>query len=286
MNTNDLTALPASAIIRMRTSRRTYRPEPLPADVMKRITELLAAADTGPMGTRLRFTLVDTGEISLRRLKLGTYGFIQGASLFIAGESEATTAGFLDYGYVLEAMIIELTRMGLGTCWLGGTFNRSSFARVVGQEEGRVIPAITPVGYASEIRRIGERIIRLGAGAKNRLPWEKIFFDRTTDAPLRVPEEHPVHLILESVRIGPSASNLQPWRIVADGNRFTFLISRKLGYRQAMGKVDIQMLDIGIAMAHFDLVARETGKSTEWQILPETTGTDNLEYVISVLLRD
>ena len=174
--------------------------------------------------------------------------------------------------------------MGLGTCWLGGTFDRSEFARAMGLKEGNVIPAITPVGYATSTRGLGERLIRLGAGSKNRLAPEQLFFDEEPSKPLILPVGHPWQMLLDAVRIGPSASNNQPWRIVADHDQFRFYISRKPGYQKAFRQVDIQMIDMGIAMAHFDLVAKEKGVIPKWEISAGAPSFGGLEYVISVLL--
>ena len=46
------------------------------------------------------------------------------------------------------------------------------------------------------------------------------------------------------------------------------------------------MIDIGIAMVHFDLVAREYGRKPEWKISEGTPPFQGWEYVISVLLRE
>ncbi len=276
---------PASALIRIRTSRRTYRPEPLSEEILETIRQQLVEIQEGPLGSKMEFSLISLHDISTQKLKLGTYGFIQGARYFIAGQIIPSKEAFLDYGFSLEKLILSLTRMGLGTCWLGGTFDRSEFAKAIHLKEGQVIPAITPVGYATASRGLGDRLIRLGAGSKNRLPWEKVFFDQKSGAPLESGGNDPWHSILESVRIGPSASNNQPWRIVADGNLFRFYISRKPGYQKAFSMVDMQMLDMGIAMAHFDLTAREKGIIPEWKIAEVTEGFEGGEYVISVLLR-
>ncbi|MGI5937108.1 MAG: nitroreductase family protein, partial [Oscillospiraceae bacterium] len=50
-------------------------------------------------------------------------------------------------GYELEKLILFLTTLNLGTCWLGGTFKRSEIWRALGESERAFIPAITPVGY-------------------------------------------------------------------------------------------------------------------------------------------
>jgi len=277
-------SLPASEIIRMRTSRRTYRTEQINKELLAVINQKINAITSGPLGTSIKFTLISLAEASTKKLKLGTYGFIQGARYFIAGSVEPSTTTFLDYGYLFEKLILELTRLEMGTCWLGGTFDRGEFAKAIDLQEGHVIPAITPVGIATSSRGLGDRLIRLGAGSKNRLPANQLFFDKTSDTPLVLQAGHPLASILECIRLAPSASNNQPWRIVSDGNILRFYLCRKPGYQKAFSKVDIQMLDIGIAMAHFDLAAHENGRTTTWQTEKGAPAVDGWEYVISVHL--
>lgn len=278
------TSTPISELIRIRTSRRTYLPELFTDEVRNTVERQINEIVEGPLGTKIEFSLIGLQDVSNQKLKPGTYGFIQGARYFIAGQINPSKEAFLDYGYNLEKLILEFTRMGLGTCWLGGTFDRGEFAKAIRLKEGQVIPAITPVGYATVSRGLGERIIRLGAGSKNRLPWDRLFFDKESATPLVLPADHPYKNILESVRMAPSASNNQPWRIVKNGNLFRFYISRKPGYQKAFRNVDMQMIDMGIAMAHFDLVARENQTSPQWKISEGNQAFEGWEYVISVLL--
>lgn len=35
--------------------------------------------------------------------------------------------GYVDYGYVMEKKILEMTKKDIGICWLGGTFNKIYF---------------------------------------------------------------------------------------------------------------------------------------------------------------
>jgi hypothetical protein len=276
--------MPPSEIIRIRTSRRNYVPESLPDEVRHAVEQKISANPSGPLGTKIEFTLISLDEISDRKLKLGTYGFIQGARYFIVGQIIPSQAGFIDYGFSLENLILELTGMGLGTCWLGGTFDRGEFAKAILKKEGRVIPAITPVGFAMANRGLGDRMIRLGAGSKNRLPWKRLFFDGSSGSPLAFPAGHPVQQILDAVQIAPSASNNQPWRIISEGHLFRFHIARKPGYQKAFRQVDMQIIDMGIAMSHFDRVARENKRYPEWKISPGIPAFEGWEYVISVLL--
>jgi hypothetical protein len=252
-------------LILQRTSRRDYRPGSLPPEVEEAVVHLFDEQHQAPFGTRFQFKLIDKQDTTSQAVKLGTYGFIRGARYFIAAQAEPSRNAFLDYGYTLEKLILELTALGLGTCWLGGTFDRGEFARAIGLKQGFAIPAVTPVGYATPIRSIGDQVVRLSAGSRNRLPWKNLFFNHDTLHPLSREEAGPYEDLLEAVRLAPSASNKQPWRIFRDKGNFCFCLLRTPGYQGKFASVDLQMIDMGIALCHWDLVAREKGFSVTWQ---------------------
>ena len=59
---------------------------------------------------------------------------------------------------------------------------------------------------------------------------------------------------LEMVRFAPSASNKQPWRIVIGANGDAhFFIRRTPNYSGGKLGYDIQWLDIGISIAHYEI---------------------------------
>jgi hypothetical protein len=73
------------------------------------------------------------------------------------------------------------------------------------------------------------------------------------------------------VRWAPSASNKQPWRIVKDGNLWHFYLQRTRSYPPSLASkllkiADLQRVDMGIAMCHFDLTAKELGLIGKWTI--------------------
>ena len=90
------------------------------------------------------------------------------------------------------------------------------------------------------------------------------------------------------VRLGPSASNKQPWRIIKDGNAWHFYLQRTRGYGDGLTfkllrLADLQRVDMGIAMSHFELTATELGLKGQWVIQePEIEKPDRLtEYTVS-----
>ena len=263
-------------VIRQRFSCRTYGEEPIAETARQRLAAAASAATQGPLGTPARFALVSATEEDRRALRgLGTYGFIRGATGFIVGAAGAGLRYLEDWGYRMEELILVATDLGLGTCWLGGSFTRSSFERKLGLHQGEEMPAVAAVGHIAERRALTDRFIRRQARARTRLPWEKLFFRRGFGAPLTAAEAGPYATPLEMVRIGPSASNKQPWRIVQKDDAWHFFLQRTPNYaaNRDYGVIrisDLQRVDIGIAMCHFELTARELGLAGNWTVQEPT----------------
>jgi hypothetical protein len=186
-----------------------------------------------------------------------------------------------DYGYGMERNILFATSLGLGTCWLGGTLNRAGFARRIGLEEGELMPAISPVGYPAGKRSLTDRAFRFMAKSDRRRPWTELFFDGRPGNPLAQEHAGPFAEALEAVRIGPSASNRQPWRVVREGACFHFFLRRTPGYDRMTGEVRLQEVDMGIALCHFELAARESGIPGGWKDSRPSFDPEAMEYVVS-----
>jgi len=272
------------AIIEKRTSIRTYALMPLIPEVRGKLESFIYSPITSPFGHKARFRFL---EISLddanEKHQLGTYGFISGAQYFIAGATERNPFDLEHYGYAMEQIVLYATDLGLGTCWLGGTFNKTGFSQRMELEENEFVPAITPVGYAAEKRRFFENIMRWNLGAKLRKPWASLFFAENFDTPLSDSDLGNYKIALEMVRLGPSARNGQPWRIVYDkkSNSFHFFIKKLLNgnIKRVAG---YSRLDLGIAIAHFDLFCNEKQLPGKWTILNSSPlKNDEFHYEIS-----
>lgn len=165
---------------------------------------------------------------------------------------------------------------------MGGTLNREGFAKAISLEDDELLPVITPLGYASINMRLQDRMVKLIAGSRNRKGWVELFYSADFQNSLSQSEAREYSVPLEMVRLAPSASNHQPWRIVKDRDAFHFYLSRTKGYGTRYS-FDIQKIDIGIAMCHFELTSVERGLSGRWTIQrPDVKETpDDMEYVAS-----
>jgi nitroreductase len=279
---------PIAEIIRTRFSCRSYLPQPIAPEKQRLLRDFMRSLAAGPFTTPVRFDLIADEQQDGKALRgLGTYGFIQGASGFVVGAVRPGAQNLEDYGYLLEKIVLYATELGLGTCWLGGTFSKSSFARKIAATNEERVPAVIATGIMADEARARRTLMRQYVGSDSRLPWESLFFDGHFGAPLAREQAGAYLQVLEMVRRGPSASNKQPWRIVQTGSAFQFYLQRTKGYRGGLTKLagieDMQRVDMGIAMCHFELAARELGLDGRWLLQePAIEKPDQLtEYSVS-----
>ena len=274
---------PVRELIAKRRSWRSYRDEDLSQEVKDQLHEAISGLESPPFGSELRFSLIESGMPEKKRVK-GTYGVIKGACNFLAGAVLPGDMAFEDFGYSMEALILFITSLDLGTCWIGGTLNRSYFGEKMGLRPGEIIPAITPVGLVTDKRSLLDSIFFLSAGSKNRKPMHELFFENDFNTHALPGSTEQYTDALEMVRLAPSAVNKQPWRIVKKDGIFHFYLCRSLGYNAFFSDVDMQRIDMGIAMSHFELTARKLSLSGYWSEqddIPLEELPKRCEYIVS-----
>jgi nitroreductase len=280
---------PVTEIIPWRYSCREYQKKAIFIDHLEDLTAFLRTIQAGPQGASLRFELVAATEQDRSQLKgLGTYGLIRNTPGFMIGAVGPGVKNMEDFGYGMEIAILYAAELGLGTCWLGGNFTRSTFTRKIQAAEEEIVPCVAAVGYPGEDSLVRNQQ-RKQKKSHNRLPWEKLFFHETFEKPLSREEAGDFALPLEMVRLAPSSRNTQPWRVVREDDSYHFYLARSGGYGPGsipallLGLSDLQRVDVGIAMCHFELAAQEQGVVGEWVVedpglaLPE----GRVEYVAS-----
>ena len=270
-------------LIKERTSWRTYDPKPLEASLRENLLKLLTLEGVkspfNEKAGKCRFELIGMPEFDPNeKKKIGTYGVIQGAQDFIVGAVEKSEYAREHYGYLMEYLILGATDLGLGTCWLGGFFNRTLFGLKINATGNEIMPAITSIGYYPEKRRRKEVFIRKAVKADKRYPWERLFFEGDFSKPLVQEEGKKDATLIEMVRLGPSAGNKQPWRIVKDSenNTFHFYVIDVSGAYGAFPPIDI-----GIATCHWDLTAKELGMKGKWWFNQPDIPSKGFNYKIS-----
>ncbi len=217
--------------------------------------------------------------------KLGTYGFIKGARTYFAMSAGNAVHDKVMAGFMFEHIVLECTRMHLGTCWIGGTFSQSSFQKAFDLAAHNAAPSaevsiICPVGHPTEKARFAERFMRRISAADTRKPFNELFSGIeppapsllesviTDTAPIKCSLMEKIAIALECVRRAPSSTNSQPWsaKVTPAQNGSTATVSF---HTRKNGK--LTPFDMGIAYQHFHVACRQLGLNSQW-----TTDDDSL----------
>ena len=256
---------------------RTFSSKEVSAENRQKILEY-AKSISNPFGPSIRIKFIEK-QTSSNGEKLGTYGIIKNANLFLGVAVKNVECAQEALGYEFEQLVLYMTSLGLGTCWIGGTFDKGAFAEAMQPQADEIFTIICPVGYGTGRKRFFEKIMRANLKADSRLSWDKLFFKHDFNTPLRANDCPDYEEALELVRQAPSAVNKQPWRVVFDGNAFHFYENHSLA---AAENFDIQRVDMGIAFNHFELAALEKGIAGHFEKLnPEIKAPQKTDYIIS-----
>lgn len=275
-----MTELSIKEIAEKRKSVRTYLEKPLSDKDREKLSDYISLLEKeeSPFKAKIRIRIFDVDK-DINAKDLGTYGVIKGARTYLGVAAEETADAMEAVGYIFEKLVLFAAKEGLGTCWLGGTFNKSEFAKAMQLQEKEFFPIASPVGYPAPKSHTVDKIMRKAIKADTRKAFDSLFFDGSFSKPLTKEEAGAFAYILETVRLAPSAKNGQPWRILKQGNTFHFFEKKDI----PSSSHDIQRLDIGIAGCHFDLAAKEKGIKGSFAFLDNPPEEKGLIYVFSYI---
>lgn len=201
-----------------------------------------------------RAVLVKEPSVNVFKGILGSYGRVHGAPsvlVFIAAE-EGSPLAQRRCGYTGQAVVLEATALGLGTCWVGGFFDPGKAKRLVTLAPGERIVAVSPLGRAVAEKTATERTMSGLAGSHERKALELI-------APGCAEWPEWARAAAKCARIAPSAVNRQPWRLHLEGDSLAISKDRPGDLPRVT-----KDLDIGIASLHAELGALGAGVAGTW----------------------
>lgn len=271
---------PIEETVNNRVSTRTYEEREISeSDKEKLMTYANALAN--PFGVPVSFQLLETtGESNAQ--KLGTYGVIKGTKTFMGVTVPNGEFALEAVGYEFEQLVLYATHLGIGTCWLAATFNRDAFSTALKVKEGDLFPAISPIGYPAERKSLTESLFRKTLKSNQRKGWDELFFKNDFQTPLTERDAGAYKTPLEMLRLAPSATNSQPWRILQEDGCYHFYakINSDSSEKHPMA---IQRVDVGISANHFHLSALEKKLAGRFEKLIEhdRVAPKNLHYLFS-----
>ncbi len=259
--------------IRRRRSVRTFDGKTLQADDAQRILEFAGKVEN-PYDLPITWKILEAKKYGLNS------PVIVGCDVYIAGKMMRTPHAEEAFGYTFEKIVLFAESLGIGTTWIAGTMNREAFERAMSVSSDEVMPCVSPLGYPAKKMSVREALMRKGVGADSRLGFGELFFDGAYSIALTKEKARNLTDALEAMRLGPSAVNKQPWRVILCGDKVHFYEKHSKWY--VSEKWDTQKIDMGIALCHFELVAKESGYSVFFEEAdPELPVADDAEYIAS-----
>ena len=260
----------AKNMIKQRKSVRTFDGKPL-SDADRKSLEAFVSSMDNPFGVPVEFRLLEAKENRL------SSPVIVGEAAYLAAKVRRVEHFEIAYGYSFEKACLFAQSLGIGTVMLAASLSRSTFEKAMDVQDDEVLPTASPVGYPAKKRSVREALMRKGLKADERIPFEKLFFEGSFDFALQQEKAGVFTQALEMVRLAPSAGNKQPWRGIVDGDKVHFYEQKSMK-DSPLG--DIQKVDIGIALAHFDLTMTENAVSGDFAFSdPEITVPENVYYI-------
>lgn len=264
-------------IIKKRKSTRTYSGEPL-TDTHKNILNLYLQELQGLFGEKPSLQIIEKAGTA-EKMKLD-YGMIRGHHTYLLGIAPATPEARVNYGYVVEKVVLKATELGIATCWIG-VFDDEYFKEIA-VDEGFAIPSIIILGYPEEKPSGIDKLLRFAVGASRRQEWDKLFFDYHTGKALNPVQMQKYSGALEMLRLAPSSGNTQPWRLFYDEEAKEFHFYKK-AINKKYEETGLHDIDMGIAISHFELTCDFDHSSGEWVRFEDgrIKSIEDLQYIIS-----
>ena len=234
--------------IERRISCRAFTSEAIPDDILAAIQHEIDAINEE---SGLHFQLYGPREDGTA-LDLSKGMFASDAPCYAALAAQDDAISREKLGYYGERLVLFITQLGLGTCWVAGTFDRKTTR--VELAEGEKLHDVIPIGFAPEKTPLKQRTIRKALRKRDKELsdlWQAyVPYDQAPEW---------VQACIEAVRKGPSAINGQPYVFTQDAPDAPIragLSSTRSG---------LVHTDLGIAKYHFEVVAAECGIRGSWE---------------------
>ena len=237
-------------ILKRRHSVRSFTEEPLSAEVVKKLKAEITMTNTHEQG--IKFQLITDDPEPLKGFSK-SYGIFENPRNYMAAVVDTATPDILERaGYFAEKFVIKAVQLGLGTCYVGGTYNQSAVKAQL--RAGERVLFLVLLGYPQEKSRV---MANLMAGFIHRKKMSARQYFEPSSAYEAAAAEYPMlHDGLEGVACAPSALNKRPVRVC---------ISEFDGKKKLCAKVDASnpknLIDLGIAKFNFNFA---TNTECEW----------------------
>ena len=215
--------------IQIRRSRRTYLDTPIESS---KIFMLKSRIDEYNLKSGLTIRFLENGSFAFAGFRK-SYGMFKGVRSLLVMKGPARDPALREkIGYYGELLVLECTALGLGTCWVGGTFDAAGI-RTGADEE---LVCVITLGYAPEDPTVKERLLYKAIHRKTKSISEMAHAAGDLPPWMRTG--------LKAVQKAPSTRNT---------HKVLFLYNAPLLRASVPDTCRFDLVDLGIAKLHFEL---------------------------------
>lgn len=238
------------AILQNRHSIRSFTTQLIPSEILNKLKAEIIMTNTHQQG--IKFQLI-TGDAEPFKGFSKSYGIFENPCNYMAAVVDTATPHILERaGYFAEQFVIKAVELGLGTCFVGGTYKADSVKAQL--RAGEKILFLVLIGYSKEKSRVVANFMVNLIHRKKFTP--KQFFTPESDYTQAMAHFPYLETGLQAVACAPSALNKRPVRIFV----------KEIGSGKVLcATVDESnpknLIDLGIAKWNFNFA---TSTECEW----------------------
>lgn len=196
-----------------RHSVRSYSPKPLPDNILRTIKAEITDINTHEAG--MHFQLVVNDDSAFRGFRK-SYGFFRNPRNYVAAVVDKSFPRVQERaGYFAEQIVMKAVDLGLGTCFVGGTFDAASVPVQI-RADWKILFVVL-LGYAEEgNRRAMDRLVTKMVHRKEP-DWKSLYVAHDLPLEEALHAQPALETALKALLTAPSALNKRPVRLTLDG---------------------------------------------------------------------
>jgi len=224
--------------LRQRQSIRSFSEKPIPEDLVKKLMAEITDINTHRAG--LHFSLVTDDSRPFEGFS-ASYGMLRGVRNFVACIVDSTVRNvWIEAGYAAQQFVMFAVELGLGTCYVGGTFKRDAVN--LQMRAGWKLPFVVAFGYPEEkegmISKFAVKFLH-----RKKTSYIDFLADRSESALHFVNQNEWMKSGLEGLDSAPSSINRRPVRIAIENNTVKAYVEKP--------SADM-LIDLGIGLWNFE----------------------------------
>lgn len=252
--------------INCRKSIRQYKEIPISEEHMKLVKEVINDVQLLHKNTSDSLTevkIINRGEKFDKVFILPYFGIVKSPH-YMLFTSEKNEESYENIGFIGEQIVLKLTELGIGTCWIGMPLKQKEIVKMFDLKDNTFPIILIAFGYPSEeIKPVNER---------KRKKMHEIFSGKM---------HKKYKSIAQALQAAPSAMNKQPWKVIIKNDEWHYYIKKKNGVIKDINN-KLNKINAGIGLSHILVEGAKTGNVVKFKKLKTEDNLEGYDYITTI----